>query len=236
MSPRARNPDLSAERSPLLASRTLITTSLLLFLSTAHTQCFFRWLQCMKAKTMLALCCIVRLCCHEDTPVASFPDFWITIHDLENQSAVSKIKCLPALCTWAMDAVAMGTGLIYPKIWSARPPNSWSKVFLTVSQGTGAVRSKHFWNSRTYSSGNSVGDDAMNWPSLMYVAPSFSNSSLSTTCFGNAFTGWLNIMPHKPCETLGFYRNGLLVLGSRGSLQRTTSSMFPCCIICPQHD
>ena len=39
----------------------------------------------------------------------------------------------------------------------------------------GGVASRHFWNSWTYSGGNSVGDDAMNCPSFTYVAPSSSH-------------------------------------------------------------
>lgn len=41
---------------------------------------------------------------------------------------------------------------------------------------TASVLSRHFWNSSTYSSGKREGEEAMNWPSLMYVLPSFSNS------------------------------------------------------------
>lgn len=81
-----------------------------------------------------------------------------------------------------MDAVASGIGLMLEKICSVCPANSSSRVCFMVSQGTGAVLSRHFWNSKTYSSGNRVGEDAMNWPSLMYVAPSFSKSVLKTTC------------------------------------------------------
>ena len=68
------------------------------------------------------------------------------------------------------------------KTCSVCPPNSSSNVALTVAHGTGAVLSRHFWNSRTYSSGKRVGEEAINWPSLMYVAPSFSKSDLKTTC------------------------------------------------------
>ena len=100
-----------------------------------------------------------------------------------------------------MEAVASGTRLMLENIWSVCPANSASSVFLMVSHGIGAVLSRHFWNSSTYSSGNSVGEEAMNWPSLMYVAPSFSKRDLKTACntkcehveirvFGEMLTGY----------------------------------------------
>ena len=48
-------------------------------------------------------------------------------------------------------------------------------VCSALHHGIGGVASRHFWNSCTYSGGKSVGDDAMNCPSLTYVAPSSSH-------------------------------------------------------------
>ena len=60
-------------------------------------------------------------------------------------------------------------------------PSSFSTIPRITANSTGGVSSRHFWNSRTYSSGKMVGEDAMNCPSLMYVAPSRSKSILRIT-------------------------------------------------------
>uniref|UniRef100_A0A0A9ABW3 Uncharacterized protein n=1 Tax=Arundo donax TaxID=35708 RepID=A0A0A9ABW3_ARUDO len=45
--------------------------------------------------------------------------------------------------------------------------NSSRNIDSITSYGTAGARSKQFWNSSTYSAGNKVGADAMNWPSLI---------------------------------------------------------------------
>ena len=41
-------------------------------------------------------------------------------------------------------------------------PLTCSMMALITEKGTGSVLSRHFWNSSTYSSGNRLGDEAMN--------------------------------------------------------------------------
>ncbi len=70
----------------------------------------------------------------------------------------------PAQCTCATEALARGMGSTDRKTSSiGRPSSAWT-VLLMTCQGAGSVRSRHFSNSRTYSSGKSVGELAMNWP------------------------------------------------------------------------
>lgn len=70
----------------------------------------------------------------------------------------------PAQCTCATEALARGTGSTDRKTSSMGLPSSFWMVFLMVCHGTGSVLSRHFSNSRTYSSGKSVGELAMNCP------------------------------------------------------------------------
>mmetsp|Transcript_20901 Transcript_20901/g.70173 ORF Transcript_20901/g.70173 Transcript_20901/m.70173 type:complete len:213 (-) Transcript_20901:271-909(-) len=81
-----------------------------------------------------------------------------------------------AACTCATEADASGAGSMDANTWSAGLPRSASTTRLITSKGTAGVLSRHFSNSSTYSAGKSVGEEAMNCPSLMYVAPSRSKS------------------------------------------------------------
>ena len=91
-----------------------------------------------------------------------------------------------AVCTWATEAVASGTGLMEENTVFIGCFNSSCMVLLMMLHGTGSVLSRHFWNSSTYGLGKRVGEDATNCPSFMYVAPSFSNSRLRITSGGRA--------------------------------------------------
>mmetsp|Transcript_9347 Transcript_9347/g.23786 ORF Transcript_9347/g.23786 Transcript_9347/m.23786 type:complete len:254 (+) Transcript_9347:64-825(+) len=85
-----------------------------------------------------------------------------------------------ARCTTATDALAMGVSSNCVNVVVSGAPVSCSTMRRTSSKGTGGAWSRHFWNSSTYSGGNIVGAEATNCPSFMYVAPSFSQSRLST--------------------------------------------------------
>eukprot|EP00959_Pyramimonas_sp_CCMP1952_P083985 1756263-Pyramimonas_sp.AAC.2 len=67
--------------------------------------------------------------------------------------------------TWAIDALASGFSSMDEKTES-RGPSSFVKISRTVEKGMVGVASRHFWNSTTYSSGKSVGEEATNWPSF----------------------------------------------------------------------
>ena len=104
-----------------------------------------------------------------------------------------------ALCTWAMDAVARGTGLTYSKTLDIGLFNSCCIILLISEYGILGELSKHDWNSSTYSAGNSVGELAINCPSLIYVAPNSSNSRF------NDFAG--EILPDASWKVLGLDKN-----------------------------
>ena len=70
----------------------------------------------------------------------------------------------PAQCTCATEALANGIGSTDRNTSSMGRPSSRCTVFLMTCHGTGSVLSRHFSNSRTYSSGKSVGELAMNCP------------------------------------------------------------------------
>ena len=69
--------------------------------------------------------------------------------------------------TCAIEAEAIGVGSIYSYKLSIGLPNSWRKIVWMSSKGTEGALSKHFWNSSTYSGGNNVGADAMNWQNVI---------------------------------------------------------------------
>ena len=70
-----------------------------------------------------------------------------------------------AECTWAIDAAAMGTGSIKLKILSMGP-NSFSIVYLTVTQDSGRTSSRHFLHSAIRGSGNIPSAAEINCASL----------------------------------------------------------------------
>mmetsp|Transcript_5596 Transcript_5596/g.23027 ORF Transcript_5596/g.23027 Transcript_5596/m.23027 type:complete len:254 (+) Transcript_5596:2253-3014(+) len=77
-----------------------------------------------------------------------------------------------ALCTCATDADATGSASNDAKTSSMeRTPRSFSTVRLMTAKSVGSVASRHFWNSATYSAGNTEGADATNCPIFTYVAP-----------------------------------------------------------------
>mmetsp|Transcript_126750 Transcript_126750/g.370444 ORF Transcript_126750/g.370444 Transcript_126750/m.370444 type:complete len:309 (-) Transcript_126750:592-1518(-) len=71
-----------------------------------------------------------------------------------------------AAWTCAMDADANGFLSNDLKTPERGWPNSFSTMRSMRLKGVSSVLSRHFWNSLTYASGKSVGEDAMNWPSL----------------------------------------------------------------------
>mmetsp|Transcript_7000 Transcript_7000/g.21094 ORF Transcript_7000/g.21094 Transcript_7000/m.21094 type:complete len:211 (-) Transcript_7000:93-725(-) len=85
-----------------------------------------------------------------------------------------------ARCTCATEAVASGVLSMLSKTSLTGRPSSLTRVRSTSAHGTGGALSRHLLNSSTYSAGKSVGLDAMNCPSLTYVAPSRSKSFRST--------------------------------------------------------
>mmetsp|Transcript_7447 Transcript_7447/g.11348 ORF Transcript_7447/g.11348 Transcript_7447/m.11348 type:complete len:221 (+) Transcript_7447:1034-1696(+) len=94
--------------------------------------------------------------------------------------------CNTAEWTWAMDALARGTLSMLRKTELIVAVlsisfNSFDMTFCMTFHSSGSVESRHFWNSTTYSLGKSVGDDAMNCPSLIYVAPIRSNNLRSAS-------------------------------------------------------
>ena len=62
-----------------------------------------------------------------------------------------------------MDADASGVALMSANTSANGRPRSSSTMARTVSKGTLGLRSRQAWNSWTYSSGKSVGEDAMNY-------------------------------------------------------------------------
>ena len=75
----------------------------------------------------------------------------------------------PAQCTCATEALASGTGSTDRNISSIGRPSSRCIVFLMTCHGTGSALSRHFSNSRTYSSGKRVGELAMNCPAVYHL-------------------------------------------------------------------
>ena len=72
-------------------------------------------------------------------------------------------------CAIEADASCLGSMSIRCAAFSA--PSSSSSVRCTSENGNGFTRSRTFWNSLTYGSGNMPADDAMIWPNLMNVGP-----------------------------------------------------------------
>ena len=101
----------------------------------------------------------------------------------------------PAQCTCATEALARGMGSTDRKTSSiGRPSSAWT-VLLMTCQGTASVRSRHFSNSRTYSSGKSVGELAMNWPAA-------STPAIQRELWAHR-THYAK--PHYLCEIMSFY-------------------------------
>ena len=93
----------------------------------------------------------------------------------------SPVSLSTAQCTCATDADASGVGSTLEKTLESGLPSSSSMTPRTLAHGVGGVSSRHFCISVTNAAGKRVGDDAMNWPSLTYVAPMLSKKTRSAT-------------------------------------------------------
>ena len=85
-----------------------------------------------------------------------------------------------AVWTCAIDADASCLGSMSTRCAAFSAPSSSSSVRWTSSNGNGFTRSRTFWNSLTYASGNMPDDDAMIWPNLMNVGPRSSQNMRSS--------------------------------------------------------